>query len=181
MTFVSQAIQSSKDCAGAPNPFWDRVIVIVGWIVSAGIAYWLGLRQKESDRKTSFYTDAVVTPCVAEVNRFFDTYRDGILELLKNPAANTSGATVPRIVSKFHLEFSLDLRRFGNTISGRIEAFDLDATSRFAAIIDQLDDDMTALLFSKKPKDHKAVMTVLMNAKRSIIQVIYKADLGILD
>lgn len=166
--------------APTAGPSWvNAALIVAGWPVTALLGFWAGSRQKMHDRRADFYRGTVVTPSVEEINRFFADYRQKLGDFIKNPPA-VGGKAVPRGVSKLHLEFSEDLRRLSNAIAERVHAFDSDAVRRLTRTVDGLDDNITAWLFSTKPRDEEVLFQLLVEAKRNLIRDIYKAKLDLL-
>lgn len=178
-----EAIDTCK-YAIAHCPSWeDRVIYIGGSLFIAGFTYWLGKHQKNQDRQFSFYNDTVIAPSATDLNTFVERYRDRLREFGKRNALASGGIAVPRALSKLHTEFSQDLYSLKDTIVARLEVFDPKAVAKLAGVIDELDNNITSWLFSKRakgPKEQDAMTDLLIVAKRSMTRIIYKGKLSIL-
>jgi hypothetical protein len=149
------------------------------------ITYWLGSRKRERDRRFEFYTNSVIAPSIAELDAFFEAYREKFVEQARNHGKAPTQVSIPRTITKLHQEFSQDLYRMRNALVGRIEVYDTPAVIRIDTAINDFDTKITTWLFSRNPKNHEApneetVTDVIQVTKRTILQSIYKCKLEIL-
>ena len=176
-TTVISILETAKGAANQGNSYVTQALVVVGWIVTALLAYWIGLRHRERDRRVEFYKIAVVNPSLPEISDFFNSHRQKLTELAKIDNADRTGLSV---VKRVHLEFSENLRNLGNSICGRVETFDSEAVNEIAKTVDNLDDQITAWCFSTKQRYEGGAIQALKIAKQSLIMHVYKAKLDIL-
>jgi len=146
------------------------------------LTFWLGYRQKERERSSSFYNDVVVNPSVAEIDKFFDLYRNQLVEYARQVQPKSSRLTTPRDLTKLLTQFARDLYGLMDNIVRRLEVFDEKAVGRVGNIMSKLETDVTMWFdgWCKAPMEPEELGRKFATAKRGLIKNIYQGKFRLL-
>jgi hypothetical protein len=177
-----ETINGCQDAVNHCKTWVERAVVFLPVLTAlvALFTYWLGSRKKDKDQRFSFYKEVVIDPSISDLDTFFDAYRGRLLDQARVGLTLTGGAAMPRPLTKLHREFSEDLYTLKDALVGRLEAFDAAAVARISEVIRGLDDGVTGWIFTVRTKEESVIADMLVVARRSIIQTLYKGKLTIL-
>jgi hypothetical protein len=169
--------------ATVPAPTWqERLIPFLPTLAPVVLifTFWLGWRQRESERCFSFYHQVVISPSMKDVEEFFETYRKRLTEQAMGVPSDEARATTSRDLTILYREFSDDLYKLKDALIRRIEVFDTNAAKQIALTTDDLDTEITKWVFSRAEKTVEALDGLLPKSKRSLIRCVYKGQTKIL-
>jgi hypothetical protein len=148
----------------------------------AVFSFWLGYRQKERERSSSFYTEVVVNPSVTCIDKFFDSYRNQLVEHARQVQPRNSRETTPRDLTKLLTRFSQDLYGLKDNIVKRLEVFDEKAVRRVENIVTKLETDVTMWFagWCKAPAEPEELSRTFATAKRGLMKNIYMGKFRLL-
>lgn len=148
----------------------------------AVFTFWLGYRQKERERSSSFYAELVVNPSVIHIDKFFDLYRNQLVAHARQVQPRSSRATTPRDLTKLLTKFSQDLYELKDNIVKRLEVFDEKAVVRVEIIVSKLETDVTMWFegWCRAPAEPEELSRTFSTAKRGMMKNIYKGKFRLL-
>ena len=146
----------------------------------AGLTFWLGWRQKERERCFSFYKESVITPSIAQLDSFFEGYREKLSAEAKKPNPAGGRRTAPRDITKFLQVFSDELYAMKDAIVQRLEIYDTRAVRKVEEAIGKFDTEISLWLCSPGGKDLDVMGGHVVRAKRLLVKTIYKSRYKIL-
>ena len=174
---VADCHQAVADCHQAlkhDHTLPEKALSIATPLIAI-FTFWLGYRQKERERSSSFYNDVVVIPTVVVIDKFFDLYQNQLVEYARKVQPRNSRATTPRDLTKLLTKFSQDLYDLKDNIIKRLEVFDEKAVGRVGNIVFKLETDVTMWFGcrSKPPAEPEELSRMFASAKRGLMKNVY--------
>jgi len=148
----------------------------------AVFTFWLGYRQREKERRFSFFNDVVVTPCMAEILKFFSACSEELLECAREQQSSSIRKAQPRKVTAALTRFSQDLFALKGFLVERMEVFDHRTTAKASKAFEKIEQDITCWFGSctTAPASLEDLDERIRSGKRAIVRVLYSGKIAFL-
>lgn len=145
----------------------------------AVLTFWLGYRQREKERRFSFFNDVVVAPCMTEILKFFSKCGEDLIECAREHDASSIRRAQPRKVTTALTKFSQDLYALEDFVVERMEGFDDRTTDETCKVFERIEQEITCWFgaCSTAPPSIDDLELRIRAAKRSVVRVLYKGKI----